>query len=87
RALPDEIRIEIEKALQRDGFYQGTPEGYFGPEVRAALAAWVDARGPLAGEEPAGEGGSESAEGAPEALPADLVDRIRDRVFTAANKG
>jgi TPR repeat protein/peptidoglycan hydrolase-like protein with peptidoglycan-binding domain len=86
RAFPDEIRIEIETALKRDGFYEGAPEGYFGPEVRAALAAWVDARGPLAGEEPAGEGGGESAGAAPEALPADLVDRIRDRVFSAATK-
>jgi len=87
QVLPDEIRIEIEKALQRDGFYKGSPEGYFGPEVRAALAAWVDARGPLPDETPAGEGGAPDGGVTTETLPADLVDRVRDRVFTAANKG
>jgi len=82
RALPDEIRLEIEKALKRDGFYSGTPSGNFGPDTRAALAAWVEAKGPLPDEE------SEAA-GPPavsaEALPQDVVDRLRDRVFATAN--
>ncbi len=34
RVLPDELKIEIETALQREGFFDGAPEGYFGPEVR-----------------------------------------------------
>lgn len=87
QVLPDEVRIEIEKALQRDGFYDGTPEGYFGPEARAALAAWVDARGPLPDEASAGEGGVEEGGVTMETLPAELVDRVRDRVFTEANAG
>jgi hypothetical protein len=86
QVLPDEIRIEIETALQRDGFYDGMPEGYFGPEVRAALAAWVDARGPLPDEASAGEGGGEGGAVTTETLPAELVDRVRDRVFTAASQ-
>ena len=86
RVLPDEIRIEIERVLARDGFYTGTTDGYFGPEARAALVAWVDARGPLPAEEAgAGETG---AGGAPvEALPEEMIARIRDRVFTAASQG
>jgi hypothetical protein len=86
QALPDEIRLEIEKALLRDGFYEGAPEGHFGPEVRAALAAWVDARGPLPDETKAGEGGEGPGAVSTETLPAELVDRVRDRVFTAATK-
>ena len=84
RVLPDEIRIEIEKALQRDGFYSGSPSGNFGPDVRKALAAWVDAKGPLPDED-------EAAAGPPPAAPAtvglspDVVARMRDRVFTAAS--
>ena len=82
RAFPDEIRLEIEKALKADGVYAGNPSGNFGPDVRAALAAWVAAKGPLPDEaaEPA-EPPAVSAE----ALPADVVDRVRDRVFTTAN--
>ncbi len=87
QVLPDEIRIEIEKALHRDGFYEGAPEGYFGPEVRAALAAWVDARGPLPDEASAGEGGVGEGGVTTDTLPAELVDRVRDRVFTEANAG
>jgi TPR repeat protein len=83
RALPDEIRIEIEKALQRDGFYDGQPTGNFGPDVRKALVAWVDAKGPLPDE------GGAAASPAPSApttagLSPELVARVRDRVFTAA---
>ena len=47
KALPDEIRIAVEQRLKADGFYAGEPKGYFGPEARKALAAWVDAKGPL----------------------------------------
>jgi TPR repeat protein len=45
KALPPEIRTAIEKRLARDGVYQGSPEGYWGPEARKALAAWVKAKG------------------------------------------
>ena len=47
RALPDEIRTEMEKTLKAEGFYKGTPNGNFGPEVRKALADWVEAKGPI----------------------------------------
>lgn len=50
RSLESDMKVEIEKILKAEGFYQGEPEGYFGPQVRAALAAWALAKGPL-GEE------------------------------------
>jgi hypothetical protein len=50
RKLDSDIKVEIEKILKADGFYQGQPEGYFGPQVRAALAAWTTAKGPLPDE-------------------------------------
>ena len=84
--MPDEIRIEIEKALQRDGFYAGSPDGNFGPDVRKALADWVEAKGPLPDEDAAGDGGPAAAAAVDGALPADLVDRVRDRVFTAVRR-
>jgi hypothetical protein len=84
RALPDEVRIAIEARLSEEGFYAGKPEGHFGPEVRAALAAWVDARGPLpAAAAPPGTDATET----PGLLPDDLVARIRDRVFAEVNAG
>jgi TPR repeat protein len=62
KALPDEIRIAIETVLKSQGFYTGEPKGYFGPDVRVALAAWVDAKGPLPDvAETAAMAGSQSA--------------------------
>ncbi|SDB31856.1 tetratricopeptide repeat protein [Bauldia litoralis] len=83
RVLPDEIRVAIEAQLKRDGFFAGSPEGVFGPEVRAALAKWVDASGPLPDEDVVAAEGPTSAETAT-TLPVALVDRVRDRVFMAA---
>lgn len=83
RVFPDEIRVAIETRLKRDGFFAGSPEGVFGPAVRAALAAWVEASGPLPDEAmPATEG--PAATEAVATLPVALVDRVRDRVFMAA---
>lgn len=45
KALPPEIRAAIEKRLAREGFFQGSPEGYWGPDARKALVAWVEAKG------------------------------------------
>ena len=87
RVLPDEVKIEIETVLQREGFFDGAPEGYFGPEVRTALAAWVEARGPLPDEVLPEDGGATEGGAIAEMLPAELVDRVRDRVFTEATRG
>jgi TPR repeat protein len=51
KAFPDEVRKSIERKLKDEGYYPGEPNGYFGPEVRAALAAWVEATGPVIAEE------------------------------------
>jgi TPR repeat protein len=89
RVIPDEVRIEIEKTLKADGFYDGAPKGNFGPEVRKALADWVEAKGPI--NDTTGDGGTASAEPEKPAvqpsapgLSEAVVDRIRDRIFAAA---
>jgi hypothetical protein len=45
--LPDTVRKAIETDLKDEGFLAGKPSGDFGPDVRKALAVWVDANGPL----------------------------------------
>jgi hypothetical protein len=45
--LPDTVRKAIETDLKDEGFLAGKPSGDFGPDVRKALAVWVDAKGPL----------------------------------------
>jgi TPR repeat protein len=82
KAFPDEIRVAIERKLKSEGFYSGETSGYFGPDVRKALAAWVDARGPLA-ETAADEAKPDTQ---PKAKKDGLVDpdmlaRVRDRAF------
>ena len=85
RVIPDAIRIEIERQLKAAEFFSGTPDGNFGPDVRQALADWVDAMGPLPDVDPSDAGGT-TAPVAAGPLPMELVDRVRDRVFTAAMK-
>lgn len=85
KALPDEIRVAIERKLKSEGFYAGEPGGYFGPDVRKALAAWADASGPVG--DIAAKDASQDVQ--PEAKPDDLVApemlaRIRDQAFKAA---
>jgi len=83
KALPDEIRVAIETTLKNEGFYPGEPKGYFGPDARKALAAWVDAKGPL-GDAPASETTAQQAAPAPDGVDAKVVNRIRDKVFAQA---
>ena len=79
KALPDEIRIAMEQRLKADGFYAGEPKGYFGPEARKALAAWVDAKGPLGDiAEPPAVGDLQQGE---DAVATEIIDRLRDRAF------
>lgn len=85
KALPDEIRVAIETTLKSEGFYTGEPKGYFGPDARKALAAWVDAKGPLDdAPSPQAAAGTQQAAPAPGGLDADVVNRIRDKVFAQA---
>ncbi|MDB5551629.1 MAG: hypothetical protein JWL86_1613, partial [Rhizobium sp.] len=50
KAFPPEIKVAIEKRLSRDGFLKGEPEGYWGPDVRKALADWVEGQAPAVQE-------------------------------------
>jgi TPR repeat protein len=45
KVFPQEIKVAIERKLAREGFYRGSPEGYWGPDARKALADWVEAKG------------------------------------------
>jgi TPR repeat protein len=85
KAMPDEVRVAIEKKLQADGFYRGAPNGYFGPEVRKALADWVDAKGPLemASAEPDTQDVQAAADKT-DAVPRVILDRVRDKAFKQA---
>ncbi|TIO47474.1 MAG: sel1 repeat family protein [Mesorhizobium sp.] len=85
KALPDEIRVAIETTLKSEGFYAGEPKGYFGPDARKALAAWVDAKGPLVdASSPQAVAGTEQAAPAASLLAGEILDRVRDKVFAQA---
>jgi TPR repeat protein len=82
KAFPDEIRIAIEKKLKSDGFYAGDTNGNFGADVRKALAAWVDAKGPMTDMATA----DAKQDNVPKAKKDELIDpdmltRVRDRAF------
>ncbi len=51
REMPLRLRVEIERELTTAGYLTGKPEGHLGLQARAALKAWVEAKGPL-GPEP-----------------------------------
>jgi TPR repeat protein len=50
KAFPEEIKVAIERRLKKDGFYSGQPEGFWGPDVRKALADWVEGQVPAVQE-------------------------------------
>ncbi|MBN8998101.1 MAG: sel1 repeat family protein, partial [Rhizobiales bacterium] len=85
KAFPAEIRLAMEAALHRDGFLKRSPDGYFGPDARDALRAFVDARGPLPSLEatavPAAAVGASGT-----TLDPALVDRVRDDTFRRAQQ-
>ncbi len=84
KALPEEIRAAIETTLKSEGFYSGEPKGYFGPDARKALAAWVDAKGPLADAPSPQAAGTEAAAPAANLLTSETLDRVRKMVFAQA---
>lgn len=91
KAFPPEIKVAIESRLARDGFYRGSPDGYWGPDVRKALADWVEAKGyipPLgvAKEEGQSSDAQEaSTEASSDLLENALIDRIRTEATREAN--
>ncbi|RWG76878.1 tetratricopeptide repeat protein [Mesorhizobium sp.] len=84
KALPEEIRVAIETTLKNEGFYAGDPKGYFGPDARKALADWVDAKGPLADAPGPQAAGAQQAAPATDLLAGEILNRVRDKVFTQA---
>ena len=53
-----EIKVAIEQRLAREGFLEGQPAGFWGPDTRKALSDWVDAQGPIMQEDSAESAGS-----------------------------
>ena len=84
KALPDEIRVAIETTLKSEGFYAGEPKGYFGPDMRKALAAWVDAKGPLADVPSTQTAATQQATPAAGLLAGEIIDRVGKKVFAQA---
>ncbi|SFO69675.1 hypothetical protein SAMN03159463_02724 [Mesorhizobium sp. NFR06] len=84
KALPDEIRVAIETALKNEGFYAGEPKGYFGPDARKALAAWVDAKEPLADAASPQATATQQSAPAPGLLASEILDRVGKKVFAQA---
>ncbi|MDH7796875.1 TPR repeat protein [Beijerinckia sp. GAS462] len=46
KAMPQDVRAEIEKVLKAEGKFAGEPNGYFGPDARTGLRMQIEARGP-----------------------------------------
>ncbi|MBL8587553.1 MAG: SEL1-like repeat protein [Methylobacteriaceae bacterium] len=95
RGLPAELRLEIERALAKAGHLKEAPDGYFGPQARAAVAAFVEKGEPLAAAAaPAPVVAAQQTAAAPAATPAGApatggldkatLDRARDVAFKAA---
>lgn len=80
KALPDEIRLAMEQQLASDGLLKRPPDGYFSPDARNALRAFVDEKGPL----PAAEAAAASAAPQPPPIDPELLNRVRDAAFKRA---
>lgn len=84
KMLPQDIRAEIEKVLKAEASFAGDPQGYFGPDARAALRNWVDAKGPLRAPQQqvaAVSPQAAAASASPSALPAATVSAVREKAF------
>jgi TPR repeat protein len=82
KAFPPEIKVAIEKRLARDGFLRGSAEGYWGPDTRKALAAWVEAQIQPAATSPSdAETQPERAEiSSEEPISKEAVGKLWDRI-------
>jgi TPR repeat protein len=82
KAFPDEIRVAIERKLKGDGFYSGETNGYFGADVRKALAAWVEAKGPITETVAAdAKPDTQLKVKTDDLIDPDMLARVRDRAF------
>lgn len=80
KVFPQEIKVAIERRLVRDGFHRGSAEGYWGPEVRKALADWVEAKGYGSASADLSTQQLSTAEEDAELLSKDDVGRIWDKI-------
>jgi TPR repeat protein len=83
KVFPQEIKVAIEARLAKEGFYRGSPEGYWGPDARKALAGWVEAKGfgPATTEVASEEEDKEQVAQQPgELISKDKIGRIWDKI-------
>jgi hypothetical protein len=91
KAFPQEIKIAIEARLARERFYRGSPDGYWGPDVRKALAAWVEAKGYIATEsaeqatDETADAQEASVQTSSDRLDNALIERIRTEAMREAD--
>ncbi|MGV3548730.1 tetratricopeptide repeat protein [Rhizobium sp.] len=90
KVFPQEIRVAIERRLSREKFFRGSPQGFWGPDARKALADWVEAKGfvpPVAAQRDENEPGARDEDGPiSEAAVGRLWDKVRTD-FEAAGNG
>lgn len=82
KAFPREIKVAIEQRLARDGFYRGSPEGYWGPEARKALADWVEAKGYVPASAVAPAKDKPAVEDEADLIPKATIGRMWDQIRT-----
>jgi len=87
KMLPQDVRADIEKILKAEAGFTGDPQGYFGPDARAALRKWAEAKGPFNGRQQQvaavnpQAAPSPAASSSSSALPAATVSAVRDKAF------
>ncbi|WP_342358851.1 tetratricopeptide repeat protein [Terrarubrum flagellatum] len=101
RALPANVKLEIERELKQAGVFTGQPDGFFGPEMRRSLPDYVEAKGvlneetllaSLPGAKPAATALSAQPDtqtrpsSDTDSLSKATLDAARDRAFSTAEK-
>jgi hypothetical protein len=84
--LPKEVLAAVEAVLTEQGFYQGEAEGYFRPDARKALSAWVTAKGPLPPADLAETAASTAGPALPD-VPAAVLERANAMAIEAIRSG
>jgi hypothetical protein len=82
------VKLAVESILSQDGYLKTTPDGFMGPDARAALIAWAREKGlPDMEADQRAESAVAEADarltGVP-TVPDDLMNLLRDKAFTGA---
>jgi hypothetical protein len=88
KKIPKDVKLAVESILSQDGYLKTTPDGFMGPDARAALIAWAREKGlPDMEADQRAESAVAEADarltGVP-TVPDDLMNLLRDKAFTGA---